>query len=133
VHARFSPLDGHDLSAAALAIGALGAVGTGAVASGSFPAEGPIPCLFKAVLGAPCPFCGVTHSLVALGEGDLAASLAWSPLGLPVLVTAVVVLTLCARSLVHRRPVSWPRPALLAGLAVVLGAWAVQLAGGVAG
>lgn len=41
-------------------------------------------CLLRELTGLPCPGCGITTSLLALGRGDLAASWAANPAGLVV-------------------------------------------------
>jgi hypothetical protein len=46
-------------------------------------------CLAQAWLGWPCPGCGITTSLLALGRGDLAAAMRANPAGLA--VAAVLV------------------------------------------
>jgi Protein of unknown function (DUF2752) len=47
---------------------------------------GPQLCPFKLILGLPCPGCGMTRSVVTLLHGDLAASLYFHPLGLPLVL-----------------------------------------------
>jgi len=47
---------------------------------------GPQLCPFKLILGLPCPGCGMTRSVVTLLHGDLAASLHFHPLGLPLVL-----------------------------------------------
>jgi len=47
---------------------------------------GPQVCPFKLILGLPCPGCGMTRSVVTLLHGDLAASLYFHPLGLPLVL-----------------------------------------------
>lgn len=44
---------------------------------------GVILCPFRAVLGLPCPSCGMTHAFVALGHGDLAAAWHYNALSAP--------------------------------------------------
>ena len=55
--------------------------------------DGPITCAFRALTGLPCPGCGLTRSVVALGNGELGHSIAEHPLGLAIvlLLFAVVV------------------------------------------
>lgn len=53
------------------------------------PWRPPTLCLLRAVTGLPCPACGGTTAMVALGRGDLQGALAASPLvalGAPVWV-----------------------------------------------
>lgn len=44
------------------------------------PALPGIPCLFKALLGIPCPSCGMTRSWQALAQGEWALALRMHPL-----------------------------------------------------
>ena len=46
-------------------------------------------CFSRHLTGVECPFCGISHSFVALADGDVAASFAYHPLG-PVLVALFV-------------------------------------------
>jgi hypothetical protein len=41
-------------------------------------------CLLQVLFGLPCPGCGITTSLLALGRADVAASWAANPAGLAV-------------------------------------------------
>lgn len=54
--------------------------------------EGTI-CMLRRVTGMPCPTCGVTRSLRALGQGEVAAAVRFHPLGplYYVLLLAVMV------------------------------------------
>ena len=115
--------------AAAICVATLGATALGAIAPAAHAvAAGPVTCPFHAVTGLPCPFCGLTHSLLALGAGDWRASLHLNPLGPLLLVLAGPCLYRFARD-GRARP---PRGLATTALAVVAAAWAVQLAGGVA-
>ena len=38
-------------------------------------------CITRHLTGLECPFCGISHSLVALADGDLVASFHFHPLG----------------------------------------------------
>jgi len=38
------------------------------------------PCLFRSLIGLPCPTCGATHAVVALSRLDPAGALAANPL-----------------------------------------------------
>lgn len=46
------------------------------------------PCPVRELTGIPCPTCYLTRSWMAAWRGDLAASLHWHPLGLPLLLAA---------------------------------------------
>ena len=114
--------------AAGICAGALGAAGLGA-ASGASLDDGPVLCPFRAVTGLPCPFCGLTRSLFAAGQGRWEDSLAYSPLGLPLLALAPVVLVVTFTRLLRRGGVRWPRPALAALALAVAVSWTFQLSG----
>lgn len=43
-------------------------------------------CPFHWITGVPCPGCGMTRALIALGNGFFTASLYWHPLLIPTLV-----------------------------------------------
>ena len=107
------------VSAAALCVVSAGALGAEEVA------EGPVMCPFRLATGLPCPFCGTTRSLVALGGGDLGESVSLQPLGPAVPVVAVILLVAVfsgrIRALVRNRRV------LRVAAAVLLLTWAVQL------
>jgi uncharacterized protein DUF2752 len=124
-----SPLTTNDRAAAMLSTAALGCVSLGAV-TGVTP-DGPTLCPFRVITGFPCPFCGTTRSLFALGHGDLGGSVDFSPLGPFVAGTAVVVLLVLAWAVVRERALRWPRPLLVGGLALIGTAWVLQLLGGV--
>lgn len=51
----------------------------------------PPHCVFRAVTGVPCPFCGMTTGTLALLHGDVAGAFAANP-GAPVLAVMFVVL-----------------------------------------
>jgi hypothetical protein len=53
--------------------------------------SGPSFCPFKVATGLPCPGCGLTRSSVALLHGDLGTSLYYHPLGVVMIVGAVIV------------------------------------------
>ncbi len=130
---RVTPAPRLELVAAAVCVATLGAAALGAIAPAAHAvAAGPVTCPFHAVTGLPCPFCGLTHSLLALGAGDWRASLHLNPLGPLLLVLAGPGLYYTGRAVargVRARP---PRALAPVALAVVTAAWAVQLAGGVA-
>jgi hypothetical protein len=124
-----SPLTWNDRAAVMLASGSLGAVSLGAVTG--MTAEGPTLCPFRVITGLPCPFCGVTRSLFALGRGDLESSVQFSPLGGIVAVAAVLLLVLVAVAVVRERPLRWPRPLVAGGVVLIATSWVFQLLGAV--
>ena len=109
--------------------GSAGMVAAGACASalGAGEVEGPTLCPFRLATGLPCPFCGTTRSLMALGRGDLEASLGYSPLGLLLSVAAVAFFVALATATRQRRSMNWPpwlMPAAGAAIALI---WIFQL------
>jgi hypothetical protein len=84
-------------------LGILLAAGGAAAALALSPIHG--ECGFRAVLGAPCPGCGMTRSILALARGDAAGSLRWHPLGIPVLAGAATAGILALREGWTGRPV----------------------------
>ena len=99
----------------ALALGSAGLV-PGAPGSG-------LTCVFAAVTGVPCPFCGMTHGVAALGAGDVAGAVAAHPLAPPAVALALVV----AVALLLRRRLIVAPPALW-GLGLLVGAvWLVRV------
>ncbi|MCP5525037.1 MAG: DUF2752 domain-containing protein [Verrucomicrobiales bacterium] len=63
------------------------------VAHQAVRAEWPLPqCDFLRLTGHPCPFCGTTRSLAALGGGEFGAAFRWNPL----VVVTLAVFTLWA-------------------------------------
>jgi hypothetical protein len=91
-------------------------------------------CLMQAWLGWPCPGCGITTSLRALGAGDVPASLHANPAGVVVAFVLVAQGALSAAALWRRSPA---HPGIHAWLnrldrvlAVGIGAaWAARIVG----
>ncbi len=66
-------------------------------------------CLLRGATGIPCPFCGGTTSLVALGRGDVIGALRASPL----LVTALAGWLVAPLHRVQRLPGRWHAAAVV--------------------
>lgn len=96
----------------------LGSVGLLGGASG----DG-LPCLLAAATGVDCPFCGLTHGVVALGGGDVAGALAHNPLAPPAVGLAAAVPVALVRG--RRLVVPWVVPWVLAAVLVVV--WLVRV------
>jgi hypothetical protein len=111
--------------------GSLGAVALGA-ATDARPSDDLTLCPFRLVTGLPCPFCGLTHSLLALGQGDLDDSVRFSPIGPLVALVAAVVGWAVLRAAKRGRPLRWPLPVLALGTMVLALSWAFQLTQGAA-
>jgi hypothetical protein len=83
-------------------------------------------CLFRSVTGMPCPTCGSTRAMFAIGRGDIATALALNPL--LVLALAVGVVWLAGQALLPGETRAWAaivrrRHAWLALLAALLLNW----------
>ena len=112
-----------------LLTGSAGVVTLGACAStvGAGQVAGPVLCPFRLATGLPCPFCGTTRSLMALGRGDLEASLQLNPLGVLLALAAAGFGLLYAALAARRRPMTWPpwlAPASVSAIALI---WIFQL------
>ena len=84
-------------------------------------------CPFRQVAGVPCPTCFLTRSLLAAFRGDLAGSLAWHPLGIPLLLgAAAITLALLGGRLTDPRRLGRWAVAVPAALVVV---WLIRLWG----
>jgi hypothetical protein len=67
-------------------------------------------CLWREMTGLPCPGCGITTSLAALGRGDLSAAWAANPSGLAIaalLVGQTIVTGVSALLAAHGAARAW--------------------------
>jgi hypothetical protein len=113
-------------------VAALGAVAAGAAAGGADAvAAAPAVCPFRLALGVPCPFCGLTHSLLAVGHGDFSLAFAHHPLGLLVPLAAIWLLVAVVRAVRAGLTLRWRRPALVVTALLLAASWIVQLEKGV--
>jgi hypothetical protein len=119
--------EGVDRAALGLSLCCVGAAALGGITGTDVSHPGAPGCLLRAVTGIPCPFCGLTHSLMALGQGSLGAAVAQNPLGLLLLPLAVLVLVMGLRVVLRGGRIRWPAPALWVGLAILLASWGVQI------
>jgi hypothetical protein len=80
------------------------------------PAGLPGTCLAAAVLGVPCPFCGMTRSVSRCLHGDLAGAVALHPVGLVVAAVLLAQIPLRAGALagLFRLPYARERPVVAA-------------------
>jgi hypothetical protein len=97
------------------------------------PEAGPTLCPFRLLTGLPCPGCGMGHALVFALRGDLASSLRFHPLGLPLLASWTAWLAWGAINLARGRSFSDGIPGLVrrpstswAALAAVLAVYAFR-------
>lgn len=129
--ARIERVGGSELAVGFLCAGTLGAVALGAAADVR-PSDDLTLCPFRLATGLPCPFCGLTHSLFALGQGDVDGSVRFSPIGPLAAVLAAVLGWAVVVAAKRRRPLRWPRPVLALGTMVLALSWAFQLTQGAA-
>jgi hypothetical protein len=88
----------------------------------------PYTCPSRALLGLPCPTCGMTHAFVALAHGDLAAAVAANPAGallagLAWLLAAADLVRFALGAPLPAVPPRAARLAIAAGGAVLLASW----------
>jgi hypothetical protein len=81
-------LERRDLSGLRLAGAGMLAV---AVIRPMLPIEVVPPCPLRAVLGIPCPMCGMTRSVTSIIHGNLGHALTMQPAGFLVVALAVVL------------------------------------------
>lgn len=88
------------------------------------------PCGLLALFHVPCPACGLTTAFAHLAHGDVRASLAAHPLGLPLFVGLALLAVHGAIAGLRARPITVPaRAGHLAWLytAALLLVWLVRL------
>jgi hypothetical protein len=78
-----------------------------------------LPCPLRTLTGVPCPFCGTTTALRALGGGHVTQSLAAAPLSVTLVAASLVAVT---KRLPARLIVPWP--IVVAGIG---GEWVFEL------
>ncbi len=84
-------------------------------------------CLFRSLAGLPCPGCGITTSLLALGRGDVVAAWSANPAGFAVAalligqacVAGAVLGRTALRADAGRAWLTWLDRAMICGLAAV--------------
>jgi hypothetical protein len=89
----------------------------------------PFPtCGLRAMLGIPCPGCGMTRALLAAARLDWAAAMRWHPLALPLLAVALATgaLAFVIGEVAWRRLVVTVSAAAAAAMMVV---WVLRFAG----
>ena len=89
-------------------------------------------CVFNHLTGQPCPLCGGTHAFAALAQGDAMAAWQANPGLLPlVAIAAVHTAQLGLEAWSGKRVMRWRAGvgAWGAGVALLLGGWALRLLG----
>jgi hypothetical protein len=78
-----------------------------------------LPCPLRALTGVPCPFCGLTISVRQLCGGHVTSALSAAPLGLVVVLLAVLAVLGVGPRAIRLPPAAY--------LAVLLGEWLFEL------
>ena len=47
-------------------------------------------CLFRSIIGLPCPSCGMTRAFIAIGNGDIVAAISLNPASILVYITICI-------------------------------------------
>jgi hypothetical protein len=79
------------------------------------PVHPEVACPLRSTTGVPCPLCGMTRAVVAAAHGHIAASLAFNPAGIIVLLVALVAIFRPAR-LVRLQLPAWSIVAAIGAL-----------------
>ena len=87
-----------------------------------------IPCLFTTATGIQCPACGLTRSVAAIARGDLAASLAYHPMGILLAGSAIAAILAPTQTLRAQAAISAAWNGLSPAARVGIGAGALMLA-----
>jgi hypothetical protein len=92
--------------------------------------QGQLPAApLKALTGLPAPTTGFTRGLAALWAGDVATSLHYNALAVPILALFLASLGWLAVRGLQRRPLLVPRTFLYLWVAVLAAAWMTKLFG----
>jgi len=112
-------------------------IALGLIAAAGVDPDRPLPfdvCVFKSLLGIPCPTCGLTRAVCHALRGEWAMSMSYHPAGI-LLAAGLVGWMLCSAAEAARgQPVAEvARERLLtsmmgAGIVASIAAWVVQLA-----
>lgn len=49
-------------------------------------------CIFKSIIGVPCPGCGLTRAWISFIKGNISEAFYWHPLFLMILALAILIL-----------------------------------------
>ena len=87
-----------------------------------------IPCLYSTVTGIQCPACGITRSVASIARGDIAASLAFHPMGILLAGSALAAILAPTQTLRAQAAISASWGALSPMARIGIGAGALILA-----
>ena len=90
------------------------ALGGIAVAWPVLPVHPGFACPLRSTTGIPCPLCGATRAVVAAAHGHIFQSLAFNPIGVPLMVLAVYAVF--RPSVLRINPPVWAVLLVLGGL-----------------
>lgn len=102
--------------------------------NGSIGGVGDI-CLFRIITHLPCPFCGMTRSLLCFFQGNWQDALRWHPLGVllgSVITVALLIWILSGFNVWSSATQLGPKATRLSGLVIIAavgGTWLLRLAG----
>lgn len=60
-------------------------------------------CIFKSIIGIPCPGCGLTRAWISFIEGDIPKAFYWHPLFLMIPILAILIFLYFKGSLIKYR------------------------------
>jgi hypothetical protein len=87
--------------------GAAAAVLAAAYVYGPLAERGPVLCPMHALLGLPCPSCGLTRAFCRLARLDVWAALSFHALSVPLFAVALALPVVCAYELLRGRTSWW--------------------------
>ncbi|HEY5887532.1 MAG TPA: DUF2752 domain-containing protein [Acidimicrobiales bacterium] len=108
----------------------IGAVGIVAVGSQRMLGLGPHACAARALLGVPCPVCGLSTSAAELAHGQLGRAIAADGLGVAFILTVAVLAGVhLARTIGVGRAAPLPTVAGLVAAGLLAAHWAATVTG----
>lgn len=70
--------------------------------------DGPVVCVWRILLGMPCPMCGITRAFCHFSHGEFAQGFQYNPIAPLMLVYLLGIWAFRARAAWTRRPAAWP-------------------------
>lgn len=93
-------------------------------------------CTFHEITGMPCPFCGITRSMILVSRGDIAGGFRSHPLGPVVLMVSIFIVLASPFALMRKsqdeetishRKMNFSRILTYAVFVVIVLAWIISL------